>query len=46
MHIEFWRESQKERDYQEDPIISWRIMLTWSFEKQDGWYELDSSGSG
>jgi hypothetical protein len=29
MHMEFWWESQKERDHKEDLDIGWTIILKW-----------------
>jgi hypothetical protein len=33
VHIEFWWESQNERDHQEDLDIGGRIILKWIFER-------------
>jgi hypothetical protein len=40
MHIEFWLGSQKERNYEEGPDISGRIILRWISDRT-GWYVLD-----
>jgi hypothetical protein len=33
MHIEYWWESQKERDYKEDQDVGGRIILRWILER-------------
>jgi hypothetical protein len=35
------RESQKERDDQEDQDVGGWTVLKWILEKQNGWYGLD-----
>jgi hypothetical protein len=42
MHIGYWWESQKERDYWEDQGIDEWTILKWILERQDGilWIEL------
>jgi hypothetical protein len=46
IHIECWWESQKEKDYQEDLDMDWRIVLKYMLENRIEWYGLVSSGSG
>jgi hypothetical protein len=36
MHIEFWWESQKERDHWEDLDVGEKIILKWASERWDG----------
>jgi hypothetical protein len=36
MHVEFWYESQKERDALTRPDVGWWIILKWIWERQHG----------
>jgi hypothetical protein len=36
MHIGYWRESQKERDHEEEEDVSGWIILKWVLERWDG----------
>jgi hypothetical protein len=51
MHIEFWWESQKERDHWEDQDVGGWAILKWILERQDGmewsgliWLRIGTSG--
>jgi hypothetical protein len=41
MHIGYWWESQKEREYWEDQDVSGWIILKWICERCNRGYELD-----
>jgi hypothetical protein len=41
MHVGYWWESQKERDYKEEQDVDGWIVLKSILDKEDGWYRLD-----
>jgi hypothetical protein len=45
MHIGYWWEIQKERDYWENQGVGEWTILKWILDRM-GWYGLDLSGSG
>ena len=47
VHIGIWWENLREGDHLEGTGVDGRKILTWIFEKWDGWGDgLDRSGSG
>jgi hypothetical protein len=51
IHIEYWWESQKERDHWEDQGVGGWTILKWNLERQDGmvwiglsWLRIGTSG--
>jgi hypothetical protein len=42
MHVEYWWEIQKERDYWEDQDVGGWTILKWILERQDGMVRIDS----
>jgi hypothetical protein len=41
MHIEYWWESQKDRDYKKDQDVGGWIILKWILEIYIGWGGMD-----
>jgi hypothetical protein len=51
MHVEYWRESQEERDHSDDKDVGGLAILKWILEREDWmvwigliWFRIGTSG--